>query len=177
MSPEAGRIVIRVVHEVLELWEGECIVRAARSDGASITPVARRIEAQAGPDVRRRVEALGELPMGSALLTPGGELPVSFLLHVVLQSAHLPVTPAVVHRATANLLARAVDFGIAEVAMPPLGTHAGNLEAEESAPVMAAAIAEHRARHPLPAAIAIVVESDYEFDVFERALAGAGGAG
>ncbi len=164
--------MIRVVREVLELWEGECVVRAARSDGASITPVARRVETAAGPDVRRRVEAMGELPVGSAVLTPGGELPVRFLLHVVLQSAQEPVTAAVVQRATGNALARAADFGMAEVALPPLGTHAGNLQAEESARSMGAAIAEHRVRNPTPDSITIVVESDYELDVFERALAG-----
>lgn len=167
--------MIRVVREVLEAWEGECIVRAARSDGASITPVARRIETLAGPDPLRRLEAMGELPVGSAVLTPGGALPVRFLLHVVLQSPQMPVTPTVVHRATANLLARAVDFGMTEVALPPLGTHAGNLEAEESAEAMAAAIAEHRARQPGPPSIVVVVESTYELDVFERALGGVSG--
>lgn len=162
--------MIRVVRDVLELWEGECIVRAARSDGASITPVARRIEARAGAGPLRRVEAMGELPVGSAVLTPGGDLAVRFLLHVVLQSPQLPVSAAVVHRATANLLVRAADFGMTEVALPPLGTHAGNLEAEESAAAMAEAIDRHRARSEGPASIVVVVEGLYELDVFERAL-------
>lgn len=164
--------MIQVVREVLELWEGECVVRAIRSDGASITPVARRIEARAGADIRHRVEAMGELPIGSAVLTPGGDLPVRFLLHVVLQSAQSAVTPAVVQRATANALARAVDFAMDELALPPLGTHAGNLEAEESAHAMAAALAEHRSRHAEPASLVVVVETEYELDVFERALRG-----
>lgn len=166
--------MIRVVREVLELWEGECIVRAARSDGASITPVARRIEAAAGPEIRARVEAMGELPVGSAVLTPGGDLPVRFLLHVALQSAHAPVTPAVVARATANALSRAVDFGMSEIALPPLGTHAGNLEAEESAHAMASAFEEHCSRSDAATSVVLVVESDYELDVFERACRGAG---
>lgn len=164
--------MIRVVREVLELWEGDCVVRAARSDGASITPVARRIETAAGADVRHRIESMGELPVGSAVLSPGGELPVRFLLHVVLQSDREPVTAGAVHRATANALARAADFGMSDVALPPLGTQAGNLQAEESARSMSAAIAEHRARHDAPGTIVIVVESDYELDVFERATAG-----
>lgn len=171
---DSGRDVIRVVREVLELWEGDCVVRAARSDGASITPVARRIETGAGAGVRRRVESMGELPVGSAVLTPGGDLPVRFLLHVILQSDREPVTATVVQRATLNALARAADFGMTELALPPLGTHAGNLEAEESARAMAQAFTEHRARHDAPGVILLVVESDYELDVFERALAGVG---
>lgn len=162
--------MIRVVREVLEVWEGECVVRAMRSDGASITPVARRIETGAGEMIARRIEGMGELPIGSAVLTPGGDLPVRFLMHVVLQSAEEPVTPAIVQRATANALARAADFDMESLALPPLGTHAGNLEAEEAAHSMAAACAEHFARGGPPHHLVLVVESEYELDVFDRIL-------
>lgn len=162
--------MIRVVREVLELWEGECVVRAMRSDGASITPIARRIETGAGPRVAHRIEGMGELPVGSAVLTPGGDLPVRFLMHVVLQSAEEPVTAATVQRAMANALARAADFGMHSLAVPPLGTHAGNLEAEDAARSMAAAIEQHAARATDPEDLHIVVESDYELDVFERIM-------
>ena len=164
--------MIRVVREVLELWEGECVVRPARSDGASVTPVARRIETAAGPAVRERLEAMGELPVGSAVLTPGGDLPVRFLLHVVLQSDQEPVQADTVRRATANALARAGDFGIAEVAFPPLGTHAGQLESEVAAREMAAALEEHRGRQTEPHRVVVVVESEYDLDVFRRILDG-----
>jgi O-acetyl-ADP-ribose deacetylase (regulator of RNase III) len=160
--------VIRVVREVLELWEGECVVRAARSDGASVTPVARRIETAAGSAVLQRLEAMGELPLGSAVLTPGGDLPVRFLLHVVLQSDREPVTVDTVRRATTNALARAADFGIGQVAFPPLGTHAGQLESDEAAHAMAAAIREHRTRQADPGEIVVVVESEYDRDVYDR---------
>ncbi len=159
-----------MVRDVLELWEGECVVRAVRSDGASITAVARRLELGAGEVVCRRLEKLGELPVGSAVLTPGGDLAARFLMHVVLQSADEPVTAATIHRATANVLARAADFGMDELALPPLGTHAGNLEAEPAARSMAAALADSLARNPHPATVHIVVESEYERDVFARSL-------
>jgi O-acetyl-ADP-ribose deacetylase (regulator of RNase III) len=164
--------VIRVVREVLELWEGECVVRPARSDGASVTPVARRIETAAGPGILHRIEAMGELPVGSAVLTPGGELPVRFILHVVLQSDQEPVTVEAVRRATANALARAADFGIETVAFPPLGTHAGQLESADAAHAMAAAVEEHRLRHERPGDVLVVVESEYDRDVYGRIVGG-----
>ncbi|MBT8402360.1 MAG: macro domain-containing protein [Gemmatimonadetes bacterium] len=164
--------MIRVVREVLELWEGECVVRPARSDGASVTPVARRIETAAGPDILNRLEAMGELPLGSAVLTPGGDLPVRFLLHVVLQSEQEPVTVETVRRATANALARAADFGIEALAFPPLGTHAGQLESDDAARAMAAAVTEHRMRHEQPTDVVVVVESEYDRDVFGRIVGG-----
>ena len=167
--------MIQVVREVLELWEGECVVRASRTDGASVTPVARRLESAAGPTVSKRIEAMGELPVGSAVLTPGGDLPVRFLLHVVLQSEREAVRPETVRRATANALARAADFGMSEVALPPLGTHAGQLESEDAAHSMAEAIREHRAQHAGPERIVVVVESEYDLDVFGRILGGGEG--
>lgn len=148
------------------------MVRAVRSDGASVSPVARRLEQAAGPTVLERLEGMGDLPVGSAVLTPGGDLPVRFLLHVVLQSSEEPVTAATVQRATVNALARAADFGMDEVAFPPLGTHAGNLEAESAARSMAAGFAEHRERSDAPSRVHIVVESEYERDVFQRIVGG-----
>ncbi len=165
--------MIRVVREVLEEWEGECVVRVSRSDGASVTPVARRLETAAGDAIARRIEGMGELPVGSAVLTPGGDLPVRFLMHVVLQSAEEAVTPAIVQRATANILSRAVDFGMESLALPPLGTHAGNLQAEEAAHSMAAAFGEHFDRGEPPRELHLIVESEYEFDVFDRILGAA----
>ena len=164
--------MIRVVREVLELWEGECVVRPARSDGASVTPVARRIETAAGPEILQRIEAMGELPLGSAVLTPGGDLPVRFLLHVVLQSDREPVTVESVRRATSNALARAADFGIEAVAFPPLGTHAGQLESADAARAMASALEEHRTRHDHPTDVVVVVESEYDRDVYGRIVGG-----
>lgn len=159
-------MVVRVVREVLELWEGDCVVRVARSDGASITAAARRLEAGAGAEVSARVQGMGELPLGSAVLTPAGDLPVRFLLHVVLQSDDEPASPETIRRATANALARAGDFGIREVALPPLGTHAGVLDPEPVARSMAEGIRLHRARATAPEAIVVVVESEYERDLF-----------
>ena len=74
-------------------------------------------------------------------------------------------------RGLVNGLRRLAEWGIESVAMPPLGTGAGNLDAEESARVMIPAIREHQLASARPLRVAIVVESDYEYDVFRRIVA------
>jgi O-acetyl-ADP-ribose deacetylase (regulator of RNase III) len=162
--------MIRVVRGDLAASSQECVLRSTRVDGASITPVGRRLEAIAGTKVSERLAAQGDSPVGTALLTPAGELATSFLIHVVLQSIEEPVTAISVQRGLVNALRRAADFGIDSVALPPLGVGAGNLEAEVSARVMLEVIRNHLSEGAPPSDFEIVVESEYEESVFATVI-------
>jgi O-acetyl-ADP-ribose deacetylase (regulator of RNase III) len=63
-----------------------------------------------------------------------------------------------------------VDWGLARVTVPPLGTGAGNLAAEDAAQVMCEVLARHVAAAAFPSEVQIVVESDEERQMFEAAL-------
>lgn len=162
--------MIRVVRGDLAASSQECVLRSTRVDGASITAIGRRLEAIAGASVAERLAAQGESPVGTALLTPAGDLPVSFLIHVVLQSVEEPVTASAVQRGLVNALRRAADFGIESVALPPLGVGAGNLEVEVAARVMVEVILNHVSEGLPPSDFEIVVESEYEASVFTHAV-------
>ena len=140
------------------------------------TPVARRVELAAGAELDAQRLALGELPVGSAAITSAGNLPAQFLIHVVVRSREQAVSPAGIGRALQNGLRRAVEWGIEDVAMPPLGTGAGNLDAEESASVMLPVLREHLDHNAYPSQVRIVVESEYELQAFQRELARASGS-
>ena len=56
------------------------------------------------------------------------------------------------------------------VAMPPLGTGAGHLGIEESAELMIPVLIEHMESNAFTEAVVVVVESEYEEDVFGRRL-------
>lgn len=162
--------MIRVVRGDIVASSQECVLRSTRVDGASITPVGRRLEATAGARVTDRLAAQGDSPVGTAILTPGGDLGSSFLIHVVLQSVEEPVTAITVQRGLVNALRRAADFGIESIALPPLGVGAGNLEAEVSARVMVEVIRNHLSEGTPPSDFEIVVESEYEESVFATAI-------
>jgi serine/threonine-protein kinase len=152
------------------------VLRPVAAEWDAVTPAMRRLEAAAGAEVEAACRRMGELPVGSAAITAAGALVARFMVHVVVRSREEPVSAAVVRRGLENGLRRLTEWAIESVAMPPLGTGAGNLDAEESARVMVPVLTAHLAAHPHPARVEVVVESAYEREAFERALRMGGAA-
>jgi O-acetyl-ADP-ribose deacetylase len=146
----------------------EAVLRPVSAEWSAVTPAMRRLEAAAGAAVEEQCRAQGELPVGSAAITGAGELTARFMVHVVVRSANEPVTPSGVRRGLQNGMRRLAEWAVQSVAMVPLGTGAGNLDADESASVMLPVLAEHARGGGPPAHLEIFVGSDYERDVFER---------
>ena len=148
--------------------DAAAVVRPIRSDGEAITAIGRRLEMLAGPTVSERLQGLGDLPVGGAVITPAGDLPAQFIIHAVLQSAEEPVSPPIVQRALVNVLRRARDLGLASVALPPMGAGAGHLDAEQAAHLMVEVLSDHLRGREAPQSIEIVVESAYEEELYAR---------
>jgi O-acetyl-ADP-ribose deacetylase (regulator of RNase III) len=147
------------------------VLRPVTAEWAAPTPAMRRLEVSAGTDVAAQCERLGELPVGSAVVTQAGALQAELLIHVVVRSATEPVTTRGVGLALRNGLRRADEWGVDALALPPLGTGAGNLDAEDAAALMVPILAEARTEAPRLARIEIHVDSDYEQAAFEREVA------
>ena len=162
--------MIRIL--ISELGEAECegVLRSISSDLGADTPVSRTLELRAGEKVADRLQGMGTLPVGAAVITPAGDLPAGFLIHAVLQSREEPVRTGTIRSALTNGLRRAQEWGLASLALPPLGMGAGNLEAEDSAQAMIPVLLEHLQRGDPPREIVIAVTSTYEEDVFLRAV-------
>jgi O-acetyl-ADP-ribose deacetylase len=162
--------VIRVVLGDVADTSAEAVLRPVSAEWTAVTPAMRRLELAAGPAVDTQCRTLGELPVGSAIITPAGDLPAQFMIHVIVRSVDEPVTEAGVRRALQNGLRRMAEWGVARVAMPPLGTGAGNLDADDAAAIMIPALLEHMLGTGAPAEVEIFVDSEYERDAFERRL-------
>jgi O-acetyl-ADP-ribose deacetylase (regulator of RNase III) len=146
------------------------VLRPVAADLSAVDPAARRLELAAGTPVAEHLLRLGDLPVGSAVLTPGGLLFARFIVHAVVRSADEPVTPAGVQRALRNGLRRLDEWAIASVTVVPLGTGAGNLDAEESAQAMIPVLSEHLAASATLSAVTVAVATVYEREVFAAAL-------
>lgn len=157
----------------LDQADTEGLLRPVRSDWSGITNASRRVDASAGEDVRRRLEGMGELPVGGAVVTPGGELEVSFIIHVVLESPEESLSAFGVQRALMNGLRRAGDWEMASLSLPPLGLGAGSLEADAVVGMVVEVLLDHQREGGPPQDLVIVVESAYEEDLFRRMLAAA----
>lgn len=163
--------MIHVLTGILTEQAQEGILRPIRSDLAPLTHGARDVLAAAGPAVAERLEQLGPLPLGSAVITPAGDLPASFIIHIVTASEEEPETPLSVQRALRNGLRRAADWGLASLAIPLLGAGAGHLDAEASARAQLEILADHLDEGLPPLDLTIVVGGEYEAELYARLAA------
>ena len=161
-----------IVVEVGSLTEIDCeaVVRSVNAELDPVTAVDRNLGAAAGNEVLEQLAGMGSFPVGGAVITSGGQGRALFLIHVVVTSGEEPITTGGVRRALLNGLRRALHFGVQSMAISPLGTGAGNLDADESARAMVEALIECEHESGLPGSIRIVVPSDYEMAEFESRL-------
>lgn len=102
--------MIAVRRQNLAAADVECILRSVSSSLEPLTAIGREVR--------------------GAVITPAGDLSASFIIHVAVQSHDEPVSVGGVRKALLNGLRRASTMGIETLALPPLGTGAGNLDAE-----------------------------------------------
>lgn len=155
----------------LEHAEAEAVVRPVSSDLTPVTAAMRRFDDAAGAEVREQCARLGELPVGSAVITAGGALPTAFIVHVAVRSATEPPTAGSVRQGFLNALRRLAEWDLDTVAVAPLGTGAGNLDAEESAEAMVPVLAAHVRETGGPGQVSFVVEDAYQVAAFSKAVA------
>jgi O-acetyl-ADP-ribose deacetylase (regulator of RNase III) len=162
--------LITVRRGALAASASEAILRPVRADLAPLTAASRDVGLGAGAEVAARLERLGELPVGAAVITPAGELEASFIIHAVIASALEPVTKNSVERALLNGLRRVEEWGIASLSLPPVGVGAGQLELELAVRVMVDQLRACLARSERLSHVEIVVETDYQEGAFSTGI-------
>lgn len=148
----------------------EAVLRPVSAEGDAVSPAGRRLETAAGEEIVERLRVAGEVPVGGAVLTAGGNLSASFVIHVVVQSVEESVTGLGVRRALVNGLRRAADFGIRSLALPPLGAGPLGLPAEEAAGIVLDVLGEHLEEGTEPRELFIAVETDFEEELYRRRM-------
>jgi O-acetyl-ADP-ribose deacetylase (regulator of RNase III) len=158
----------------LAFFEGEAIARPVNEFLGATTPVMRKLERAAGADFVDTIRPREPLPVGAAVATKAGALPVELMIHGVVSSKTEPVSRETVRNALMNALQRAVQFQIRELALAPFGLGAGNLDVEDAAGLMIDVLSIHMHRAAYPASVVIFAETEFEEQVF-RARLRAGG--
>ena len=165
--------MIRVVRAALEEVEVEAVVRPVRTDLAPVSVASRDVLAAAGTVVQERLEKLGSLPLGGAVMTPAGDLRADFLIHAVVMSEDEPQTTVTVQKALRNGLGRAADWGCTSLALPPLGLSVGLTEPEISAEALVGILWSHLDGGNEPLDLVIVASTSYEEELLARIVAAA----
>jgi O-acetyl-ADP-ribose deacetylase (regulator of RNase III) len=163
--------VIEVRVEDLAFYSGNAIIRPATATLGATTPLLRRLELAGGAALLDQLKVTEPLPVGAAVVTAAGALPVELLVHAIVTSPTERVTRDGVRRAFRSALERARDWQLADVAVPPLGLGAGNLELEVSAEVMAYELVRHTRMASFPKNVTLVAETADEASALEHAMA------
>lgn len=161
--------MITVAVDDVAFVAADAVVRPATTTLDPTTPALRRLEQVGGPRFLEQLRLTKELAVGAAVVTGGGDLPVELVIHAIIRSTTEPVSAAGVALALRSALQRAMDWQLARVALPPLGTGAGNLSLEDAADVMVQVLAEADSA-PYPQDVLIVVETEAEKQVFDACL-------
>ncbi len=148
--------------------EGDALLLSMGTDLEPLTPAESRFAIQAGEASRSRLRAMKDLPLGAAVVMPGGGLPVEVLIHVVIRSMDEGVSPRSVRRAFQNGLRQAAAWGVHRLVVLPLGVGAGNLDAEEAAQIMTEVFLQHREGDALPGTLVVLAADGYQEDAFRR---------
>jgi O-acetyl-ADP-ribose deacetylase (regulator of RNase III) len=163
--------VIDVRVEDLAFYSGDAIIRPATATLGATTSLLRRLELAGGQALLDQLTVTEPLAVGSAVVTSAGGLPVELLVHAIVSSPTERVSRDGVRRAFRSALERALTWQMVEVAVPPLGLGAGNLDIDQSAELMADELARHRMSASYPRRITLIAETADEAHALEGALA------
>src|SRR5881628_2802704 len=114
-------------------WEVDAIVNAANSTLAMGAGVAGAIKRKGGVIIEEEAMRQGPVEVGEALLTPGGNLQATHVIHAVVMGPDLKTDAEVVARATRAVLAVADKHRLTSIALPALGTGLGHVAPEAAA--------------------------------------------
>ncbi|MCC6773434.1 MAG: macro domain-containing protein [Gemmatimonadaceae bacterium] len=162
---------IAVTVDDLAFVAADAVARPVNAELRAATPVIRRLELAAGDGLLRQLQLHEPLVVGAAVVTGAGAVQAGLMIHAVVSTPTEAVTRDGVRRATASALQRAHDFAVRDLAIAPFGLGAGNLDVDDAAHTMVAALRSHAEHRRHPDVVNIVVENDLEADAFRAAVA------
>ena len=162
--------MIDVRVEDLAFYSGDAIIRPATATLAATTPLLRRLELAGGAKLLDQLRVNAPLSVGSAVVTGAGELSVELMVHAIVSSETERVTRDGVRRALRSALERVDAWQISQVAIPPFGLGAGNLELEVSAELLAAEVTRHMRDAAFPTRVTVIAETSDEAALLELYL-------
>ncbi|MBI4419772.1 MAG: macro domain-containing protein [Gemmatimonadetes bacterium] len=162
--------MIRVVVDDIAFVRADAVVRPATATLEPTTAALRSLEQVGGPAFGAQLRVQQDLAVGAAVVTAAGDLPAEFVVHAIIRSVTEPVSAAGVRRALTSTMQRAVDWQLARLSLPLVGTGAGGLALEEAAGILCEVLNSHLSWAAYPREVCIVVEREEERQLVEGLL-------
>ncbi len=150
--------MIEVTVDDLAFLDVEAILRPAGDRLQAVTPAIARLDERGGEAFAGQRRLNTPLEPGAAVVTGGGDLTARLVVHAVVQSADRNPDRDTIRRALTSAWQRCGDWGISALAVPLVGTGAGQLSEEEALSLLVETFQSHRQRSDHPESLTIVVE-------------------
>jgi O-acetyl-ADP-ribose deacetylase (regulator of RNase III) len=135
------------------------------------TGVAAAIKRKGGVLIEEEAMRQGPIEVGEAVLTPGGNLPATHVIHAVAMGPDLKTEPEIVARTTRAVLALADKHRLTSLALPALGTGVGHVPPAAAAEAMLTAVLTHlKSAKTTLKRVVFVVYQDEAFRAFTDTL-------
>ncbi len=166
---------VRIVVEQgdISTFDGDAVVNAANNHLVLGAGVAGAIRRRGGPSIQaecdRYVQEHGPIDVGDAVLTGGGDLPASHVVHAAAMGDE-PASAYTIRSATRRSMELADEHGIRSIAFPILGTGVAGFDFGEAAGIMVDEIRRAAEGRHNPEIVVLFGYLDEQADILRRLL-------
>ncbi|PYM17280.1 MAG: Appr-1-p processing protein [Candidatus Rokuibacteriota bacterium] len=143
MRAKVGAASIAVERGDITDWDVDAIVNAANSTLTMGAGVAAAIKRKGGVLIEEEAVRQGPIEVGEAVLTPGGNLAATHVIHAVAMGPDLKTNPDTIARTTRAVLVLADKHRLTSIALPALGTGVGHVAPAAAAEAMLTVVVTH----------------------------------
>jgi O-acetyl-ADP-ribose deacetylase len=171
MRVKMGPASVAVERGDITDWDVDAIVNAANSTLAMGTGVSAAIKRKGGVLIEEEAIRQGPVEVGDAVMTPGGNLAATHVIHAAAMGPDLKTDPETIARTTRAVLALADKHRLTSIALPALGTGVGHVPPAAAAEAMLNAVAAHlKAAKTTLKRVVFVLYQDEAFRAFTETL-------
>ena len=150
--------------------EGDAIVNPANNHLWMGGGVAGIIKSKGGEGIEQEAVKQGPVKVGSAVLTSGGTLRATYVIHAAAMGQDLKASEDSIRASTRNSLKLAEEKGIQTLALPAIATGAGGFSPHVSARVMLEETIEFLTKAQKVQQIQYVLLEQKVYDIFKEEL-------
>ena len=143
MRAKVGAASIAVERGDITDWDVDAIDNAANSTLTMGAGAAAAIKRKGGVLIEEEALRQGPIEVGEAVLTPGGNLAATHVIHAVAMGPDLKTNPDTIARTTRAVLVLADKHRLTSIALPALGTGVGHVAPAAAAEAMLTAVVTH----------------------------------
>ena len=143
MKVKVGQASLAIERGDITSQDVDAIVNPANSALTMTVGVASAIKRKGGVLIEEEAIRQGPIEVGEAVLTPGGNLPATHVIHAAAVGPDMKTDAATITRTTRAVLALADKHRLTSLALPALGTGAGQVAPSAAAEAMLGTVIPH----------------------------------